>query len=437
MYKKIFLVLIFFALPCLGRDNAEYINTEFWKNFGDDYLNCYISRALENNHDLKKAGLKVEEYRQKVRVSLGKELPALMTAPAYLGAQVPKIDNFELDTNAFILPFLANYEADFLLKNRDKTRSEKKNYEAEQFYEKTVYIALVTDIASAYINLIKLDRLIELQQKILKNNYALYDKTKLRYDNGISSLTDLNNAKKDLTDTKNELVEYDSDRQNLLYELAVMIGESPDCTDNFLRGRFDEFAKNYSPPDSISSDVIYARPDVRQCEKKLEKAKIDIRIAKKEFLPRFNITGVWIFNTISPGSFFSWESSIASIMAAAVTDLFAGGRKIANLRIKKAVYEQLFEEYKQTDLTALKEVNGSLYMLKNDKIRYLNSKEKTEYENSNLKLVNLRFKEGTASQMDILENQNRLYEVQKSLINKRAVYLIDIITLYKAAGAKI
>lgn len=156
-----------------------------------------------------------------------------MTAPAYLGAQVPKIDNFELDTNAFILPFLANYEADFLLKNRDKTRSEKKNYEAEQFYEKTVYIALVTDIASAYINLIKLDRLIELQRKILKNNYALYDKTKLRYDNGISSLTDLNNAKKDLTDTKNELVEYDSDRQNLLYELAVMIGESPDCTDNF------------------------------------------------------------------------------------------------------------------------------------------------------------------------------------------------------------
>ena len=176
---------------------------------------------------------------------------------------------------------------------------------------------------------------------------------------------------------------------------------------------------------------------MRQCEKKLEKAKIDIRIAKKEFFPRFNITGVWIFNTISPGSFFSWESSIASIMAAAVTDLFAGGRKIANLRIKKAVYEQLFEEYKQTDLTALKEVNGSLYMLKNDKIRYLNSKEKTEYENSNLKLVNLRFKEGTASQMDILENQNRLYEVQKSLINKRAVYLIDIITLYKAAGAKI
>lgn len=66
-----------------------------------------------------------------------------MTAPAYLGAQVPKIDNFELDTNAFILPFLANYEADFLLKNRDKTRSEKKNYEAEQFYEKLFILRLL------------------------------------------------------------------------------------------------------------------------------------------------------------------------------------------------------------------------------------------------------------------------------------------------------
>ena len=440
MAKKLFIVLFVLFLvisPVLAESKLDYVNMDFWHRFGDDYLYCYIRHSLEYNHDLKKASLKVEEYRQKVKVSLGKELPSLMTAPAYLGAQVPKIDNFELDTNAFILPFLANYEADFLLKNHDKTGSEKKNYEAEKFHEKSVYISLVSDIASAYVNIIKFDKLIEIQEKIVGNNQSLYDKTKLRYDNGISSETDLNNSQKNMIDAQNELIEYDKNRQNLLYELAVMTGECPQCVDNMQRGRFDEFSKDYAPPDCIASDVIFSRPDVMECEKKLEKAKIDIRVAKKEFFQRFNITGVWIFNTIAPGNFFNWESTLASIMAAAVTDIFAGGRKIANLKIKKAVYEQLFEDYKQVDLTALKEVNSSLYMLKNDNQNYLNIKRKNEFENKNLNLVNIIFNEGVMSQMDVMQGQNKFYELNKVLINRRAAYLIDVITLYKAVGAKL
>lgn len=158
---------------------------------------------------------------------------------------------------------------------------------------------------------------------------------------------------------------------------------------------------------------------------------------KKEFFPRFNITGVWIFNTISPGTFFSWESSLAIIMAAAVTDIFAGGRKIANLKIKKAVYEQLFEDYKQVDLVAVKEVNSSMYMLKNDNLNYLNIKRKNEFENTNLNLINISYYEGTMSQMDVMQGQNKLYELNKVLVNRRAAYLVDIITLYKAVGAKL
>lgn len=440
MAKKLFIVLFILLTvisPVFAESKLDYVNMDFWQRFGDDYLYCYIKHSIEYNHELRKASHKVEEYRQKVRVSLGKELPSLMTAPAYLGAQVPKIDNFELDTNAFILPFLANYEADFLLKNRDKTRSEKKNYEAEKFREKAVYIALASDIASAYINIIKFDRLLEIQEKIVRNNQSLYDKTKLRYDNGISSVTDLNNSQKNMIDAQNELVEYDKNRQNLLYELAVLSGECPECVDNMQRGKFDNFSKNYTPPDCIESYVIFSRPDVMECEKKLEKAKIDIRVAKKEFFPRFNITGVWIFNTISPGTFFSWESSLASIMAAAVTDIFAGGRKIANLKIKKAVYEQLFEDYKQVDLVAVKEVNSSMYMLKNDNLNYLNIKRKNEFENTNLNLINISYNEGTMSQMDVMQGQNKLYELNKVLVNRRAAYLVDIITLYKAVGAKL
>lgn len=124
-------------------------------------------------------------------------------------------------------------------------------------------------------------------------------------------------------------------------QFAVLIGRSADSANSIERGSIDNFEYNSVIPNEIVSDVIFSRPDVKRAEMALEKAKIDIRVARKEFLPRFNITGIWAFNTIAPGTFFSWESSLAALLAGATQDIFAGGRKIANLKFKKAKYEEL------------------------------------------------------------------------------------------------
>lgn len=168
--KKLLLifVLLFTAQSCFAVDIQE-LNIDFFKRFNDENLNCYIQQALDSNHDLKKAGQVVEQYRQQTKYSLGKELPSLSVSANYLGIKVPQLDNFQLKDNAFILPFVASYEADFLLKNRDKTRAVKKSYEAAKFNEKTIYLALLSDVASVYTNILQYDDLIEKQKEILKN----------------------------------------------------------------------------------------------------------------------------------------------------------------------------------------------------------------------------------------------------------------------------
>ena len=164
MIKKLLLIFVgfMFAQSCFAVDIQE-LNIDFFKNFNDENLNCYIQQALDNNHDLKKAGHVVEQYRQQTKYSLGKELPSLSVSANYLGIKVPELDNFQLKDNAFILPFMASYEADFLLKNRDKTKAVKKSYEAAQFREKSVYLALLTDVATVYTNILQYDDLIEKQ----------------------------------------------------------------------------------------------------------------------------------------------------------------------------------------------------------------------------------------------------------------------------------
>ena len=42
----------------------------------------------------------------------------------------------------------------------------------------------------------------------------------------------------------------------------------------------------------ISSEVIVQRPDYLAAEKQVEKAGIDVRVARKEFLPKIDILGL-------------------------------------------------------------------------------------------------------------------------------------------------
>ena len=169
----------------------------------------------------------------------------------------------------------------------------------------------------------------------------------------------------------------------------------------------------------------------------LEKAKIDIRVARKEFLPTFNITGIWAFNTIAPGSFFSWESSLAALLAGATQDLFTGGRKIANLKFQKAKYEELFEQYRQTDLDAVKEVNTSLCIIKHDTEIENKTKEKLSLVSKNLHNADKMLNRGVISKTQYINSENQYINKDMDLTKAKTQKLVNYYTLYKTVGGKL
>ena len=384
MIKKILLIcmLLFYSQVSYAVDVKE-LNIEFFEKFNDENLNCYIKEAIEKNHELKKAAHSVEQYRQQTKYSLGQELPSLGVSANYLGVKVPELDNFQLKKNAFVLPFTASYEADLLLKNRDKTRAIKKSYEAAKFNEKAVYLALLSDVATVYTNILRYDDLIKKQEELLKIQEEILNRNDKKFKHGVINLTDLNNVKKNVEASKSTLENLKKNRETAVMQLAVLTGNSAANTANMKFGNFDSFEYSGEIPKEVSSDIIFARPDVKAAEANLEKAQIDVRVAKKEFFPTFNIVGVWAFNTIAPGSFFSWESSLAAILAGASQDIFKGGMKVARLKMQKAKYEELFEDYNQTNLEAVKEVNTSLCIIKHDKQVEANTKSELGYELQN------------------------------------------------------
>ena len=165
--------------------------------------------------------------------------------------------------------------------------------------------------------------------------------------------------------------------------------------------------------------------------------KAYIKIAKKEFFPSFNITGFYTFNTFGPGNFFSWESIFAAFILGATQDIFTGGRKLANLKFKKARYKELLEDFLQKDLEAIKEVNDALYASKYDLNILKNAQEKLYLNNENLKFDNLKYQQGEISLLDVLYSTNETFETKKDLVDAKSKKFINLISLYKASGGGI
>ncbi len=429
-------MLLFYSQVSYAVDVKE-LNIEFFEKFNDENLNCYIKEAIEKNHELKKAAHSVEQYRQQTKYSLGQELPSLGVSANYLGVKVPELDNFQLKKNAFVLPFTASYEADLLLKNRDKTRAIKKSYEAAKFNEKAVYLALLSDVATVYTNILRYDDLIEKQEEILKIQEEILNRNDKKFKHGVINLTDLNNVKKNVEASKSTLENLKKNRETAVMQLAVLTGNSAANTANMKFGNFDSFEYSGEIPKEVSSDIIFARPDVKAAEANLEKAQIDVRVAKKEFFPTFNIVGVWAFNTIAPGAFFSWESSLAAILAGASQDIFKGGMKVARLKMQKAKYEELFEDYNQTNLEAVKEVNTSLCIIKHDKQVEANTKSELGYELQNFGNAEKKLNQGVISVPEYLVAKTEFLESQTNFTQAKTQRIINYFTLYKAVGGQL
>ena len=428
---------LFVFTPCFAVDRNN-LNVEFFTRFNDDYLFQYVNEAIDNNHNAKQATIRVEEYRQGVKLQFANELPSFSVAASYLGIHSPKFNpNLSVSKNAFVLPFMVNYEADIFLKNRDKTKSVKKTYEMSKFDEQSVYLALLSDVATVYTNILEYDKLIEEQEKIVNNYNQILNDVNKKLVRGVINTTELNNSKTNVEQANITLENLIKQREVLLMQFAVLIGRSIDGANSIERGSIDNFEYNAVIPSEIESNVIFSRPDVKRAEMALEKAKIDIRVARKEFLPKFNITGIWAFNTIAPGSFFSWESSLAALLAGATQDIFAGGRKIANLKFKKTKYKELFEQYRQTDLDAVKEVNTSLCIIKHDTEIENKTKEKFLLETKNLNNADKILNRGIISKTQHINSKNMYINKDMDLTKAKTRRLVNYYTLYKTVGGKI
>ncbi len=411
----------------------DYVNMNWWGNFNDDLLNEYIEKAVLNNYDLKMATINVEEYYQNVKLQFANELPS---AVGGFGPGVFKAPGMTKTQSGFGLPIIVQYEADIFLKNHNKTKAVKKLYEGSKLDERAAYISVASAVGSTYFNIVNLDKMISLQEEIVKIRQEIYNLMLARNKEGLTSTADTIKANKALVAGQTDLIELKKNREKMLHQMCVLIGESPENASSIKRNSLDSMNYQLAIPTQIPSEIITQRPDYMRAELMVEKAGIDVKVAKKEFLPSINILGGALFNAGDIGSLFTTKNMLLGFGGGLMTPLFQGGSLIANLKLKKATYERILQDYYKTNLTAIQEVNDSLVASRLDKDKMAQTMKQYNLEKSDYKYNEKKFNQGTISKLDLIQHQENLLTIEKLVAQQKVECMTDAISLYKATGSK-
>ena len=433
-------LLILFFIPilfqaCTYANNLEYMNLSFWEKFNDNILVDNLIKVYENNHDLKAAVQKTNEANRIVKMSFANELPHI-GFEGYVGRIFKSSDevfgNITIPNYAethYYLPLSMNYEIDIWGKNHLITKSKKKQFEIVKQDERSAYIYISSAFAVDYFNLIRCDKLIDCQKQLITLQEQAINSYKIRYEYGTATLSEIDEAEKNLTYMKEDLHKLLEKQDMLKNQISTLLGDR--AFEDINRSDYEDLNVSFTTPDSIDFNMLDKRPDRIKSKLDLERLGIDIKVARRDLLPKFIITGNLGFNMYNLHSSHKFLADLGIVPA---WDLFMGGRKLQLLKLKKNQFEIATQNYEKTILTSIQETNDALYAMKTAENIKTITNDRLNTDIKELGYTKIKEESGTADNIDLILQEEKLLISKKQTISSEINKIISAINLYQALG---
>ncbi|MDM7949658.1 efflux transporter outer membrane subunit [Hydrogenophaga sp.] len=403
-----------------------------WQDFVTDArLRELITLALANNRDLRVATLNIEQVRAQYDIRRADLLPTLNLAAS--GSRQPNSSG-GTNTSYSVGLAVSSWELDFFGRVASLKEAALAQYLASAEARRAAQTSLVAAVASTWLSLQANDDLLALTQRTLATRNDSLRLTRLRFDNGASSALDLRQAESLTAAAESALAQ--QQRQHALDRnaLTLLVGQSvPDAL------LFNPADPGQAPlmatvPAGLPSDLLTRRADVRQAEQQLIAANASIGAARAAFFPRISLTAG--LGTVSNelADLFKSGSWGLSLAPQAVLPLFDAGRNQANLEAANATREIAVAQYEKAIQTAFREVADALAgrATLGEQVRAQQAQATAEADR--FRLAELRYRNGVASFLDVLDAQRSLFATQQSLALSQLALQQNQVALYKALG---
>ena len=402
-----------------------------WENFFPDArLRSLITTALSNNRDLRVAVLNVAQARAQYDIRNADRFPTLGVSAS--ASRSPSATTGDQVTSYSVNLGISSWEVDFFGRIASLGESALNQYLATEEGRKAAQMTIVASVANTWLNLVADEELLALTRETLGTREETLRLTRLRFENGVTSEIDFRLAQSLAESSRAALAQTQRQRANDLNALALLVGQP--VPPDFLVGLTTRDVKLPDVPAGLPSDVLVRRPDVRQAERQLIAANANIGAARAAFFPRISLTaGVGTASSELSGLFKSgaWGYTVAPSL---LQPIFDAGRNRANLASAEVSRDIAIAQYERSIQQAFREVADALAGRATYGEQLRAQGAVVEAETARFRLARLRYENGVASYLDLLDAQRALFTAQTALVQSRLASLQNQVALYRSLG---
>jgi multidrug efflux system outer membrane protein len=412
-----------------------------WQDFFTDArLAGLIQTALVNNRDLRVSVLNIEQARAQFQIQRSALFPAVGLTGSGSRSSPNPYQAFDPSVGSVSSSYSVNlgfnaWELDFFGRIRALKDQALAQYLATDETRKAVQISLIASVANGWLTLLADDELLEITRQTMVTREESVRLTKMRFDSGVSSELDFQAANSLLETARASYAQQQRTRAQDENALALLLGAPvpADATAGGIKG-LDGIKPMPDVPAGLPSDLLAERPDIRSAEQQLIAANANIGAARANFFPRVSLTSSIGTASSEFSGLFDRGSKAWSFAPTVTLPIFDAGSNIATLDSAKAGREIAVAQYEKSIQTAFREVADALAGRATLGEQVRAQRAQADAEAVRFKLSDLRYRNGIASALDLLDAQRSLFTAQQSAVTTRLLQLQNQVTLYRTLG---
>ena len=419
-----------------AQPNDQNLGGTWWTIFQDPQLDALESQVDVSNQNLKAAEAQFRQARAALRYSRADYYPTVTAGPSatrtLISANSPTSTVLRGVTyNDFVLPLDVSYQADVWGRVRKTVESYREQAQASAADLATVNLSMHADLAIDYFQARSLDAEEQLLNSTVKEYEQALELNESRFQGGIASEVDVEQAKTQLQTTQAEAIDVDVARAQYEHAVAILIGKPPA---EFSLPPLPLTAPPPHVPISLPSALLERRPDIAAAERLVASANAQIGVAKTAYYPLVNLGASGGFESSAITTLINGPSGLWSIGLSAVGTVFDVGRRRSLNDQARAAYDYQVAAYRENVLTGFQQVEDNLAAVRILEHEAQVQDEAVRAAQRSQDLSVTRYKGGVTSYLEVITAQSAALADEVTAVNILGRRMANTVLLIQALG---
>jgi NodT family efflux transporter outer membrane factor (OMF) lipoprotein len=413
------------------------LRDKWWEMFNDPQLNALQEQVSVSNQNVAAAFANFLAARTLVAQARSQLFPTVTANPSVARTRQSSGSGFSTSSGrgstftAYSLPFDASWQLDVWGRVRNAVQANVSETQATAADLENIRLTAHAELAVDYFQLRTQDALKQVYEETVRAYQEGVNLNKVRFETGISSDQDVAQAETQLETARAQGINVGILRAQLEHAIATIIGKPPAELSIPV-----EPLKGHPPaiPFGIPSELLERRPDVAAAERRVAEANAQIGVARAAYYPAVTLSASAGFQSASMTSLLNWSSRAWSVGAGLAETLFDAGARKAVVQQYEAIHERAAANYRQTVLTAFRQVEDNLTSLRILSEEVVQQEKAVNSSDRYLTLARDRYTLGIDSYLNVITAQTLLLGNRQTMVNLRAQQLTASVQLIEALG---